>query len=58
MAIIDRGVRTKGVFKVHKARLHSSRAYVEYQLFESDGLLLNNGAWVRERDLKMEKAKR
>ncbi|KAF2177834.1 hypothetical protein K469DRAFT_601474, partial [Zopfia rhizophila CBS 207.26] len=55
MSIIQSGARTKGTFTVLKSRLHSSKAYYEYQLVDSDGRAYKNGAWIREKDLKMDK---
>lgn len=52
---IVNGVRTKGTYTVVKARRHSSGAYYEYQLVDSSNQPYKNGAWVREKDLRMEK---
>ncbi|KAF2466509.1 uncharacterized protein BDR25DRAFT_75836 [Lindgomyces ingoldianus] len=55
MSMIQSGVRTKGTFKVAKGRLNKSKSYWEYQLEDGDGRPYKNGAWIREKDLKMEK---
>jgi hypothetical protein len=54
MSLIERGVRTKGVFSVSKGRLHTSKAFYEYQLVDGEGRPYKNGAWIREKDLRME----
>ncbi|KAF2868966.1 hypothetical protein BDV95DRAFT_609224 [Massariosphaeria phaeospora] len=54
MAMIANGVRTKGTFSVSKARRHSSGAFYEYQLQDGYGNPYKNGAWVREKDLRLE----
>ncbi|OCK80679.1 hypothetical protein K432DRAFT_404511 [Lepidopterella palustris CBS 459.81] len=53
MTLIAGGVRTKGVFTIHSSQ--SQRSYWEYQLKDGKGYLYNNGAWVREKNLKLEK---
>lgn len=55
MSMIEGGIRMKGVFTVANARLHSSRTYYEYQLVDGNGRWYQDGAWVRERDLRTEK---
>lgn len=55
MALMERGTRTKGIFTVSTGRLHSSRAYWEYQLVDAEGRPFRNGAWIREKDLKTER---
>lgn len=55
MSIIEGGIRTKGVFTVAKGRLHPSGSYYEYQLVDARGSLYKNGAWIREKQLRMEK---
>ncbi|KAF1948218.1 hypothetical protein CC80DRAFT_556529 [Byssothecium circinans] len=57
MAIVERGVRTKGTFTVARARYNSSGDFHEYQL--TDDKKKGTGVWVREKALKLqEKAKR
>ena len=55
MSVVQSGIRTKGTYTVAKGRLHSSKAYYEYQLLDDSGSPYKNGAWIREKDLKMEK---
>lgn len=58
MTAIVNGVRMKKNFTVYKSQVNYSRSYWEYQLKDSSGALYNNGAWVRERDLKTESKRR
>ncbi|KAF2501298.1 hypothetical protein BU16DRAFT_555791 [Lophium mytilinum] len=58
MTAIVNGVRMKKNFTVYKSQVNWSRSYWEYQLKDSSGALYNNGAWVRERDLKTESRRR
>lgn len=53
MALIRDGVRTKGIFTIHKGR-PSRSGYYEYQLAAGKGKLYNNGEWIRENKLKAE----
>ncbi|KAF2469347.1 uncharacterized protein BDR25DRAFT_371893, partial [Lindgomyces ingoldianus] len=55
ISIVQSGVRTKGTFKIAKGRLNKSKSYWEYQLEDSNGQPYKNGAWIREKDLKMER---
>ena len=56
MSQIIGGVRVKGVFTVYRAQYNAAGAYVEYQLTDTlTGKLHKNGAWIRERDLKLER---
>jgi hypothetical protein len=56
MSIIDGGIRIKGIFIVTRGRLHRSGSYYEYQLKDSaSGSAHNNGAWIREKQLRTEK---
>ncbi|KAF2799522.1 hypothetical protein K505DRAFT_321123 [Melanomma pulvis-pyrius CBS 109.77] len=55
MSLVESGVRKKGTFTVGKGRLHASKAFFEYQLVDGDGRLYKNGAWIREKDLRLEK---
>lgn len=56
MSQILNGQRVKGVFTVDKAQYNSRGDYVEYQLLDTlTGSLHKNGAWIREKDLKMER---
>ncbi len=54
MSIIECGIRTKGIFTVAKGRLHPSGAYYEYQLLDTGGSSYKNGAWIREKQLRLE----
>ncbi|KAF2001670.1 hypothetical protein P154DRAFT_575017 [Amniculicola lignicola CBS 123094] len=54
MSVIQSGVRTKGTFTVLRGRLHASKAFYEYQLLEG-GQPYRGGAWIREKDLRLEK---
>ena len=54
MSIIEGGVRTKGIFTIAKARYNSAKAFHEYQLLDRNGQSYLRGAWVRERDLRLE----
>ncbi|KAF2023892.1 hypothetical protein EK21DRAFT_118344 [Setomelanomma holmii] len=48
--------RVKGSFQIYQSQYNSERAYTEYQLLDPyKGTLVNNGAWIRERDLRMER---
>jgi len=53
-AIMERGLRTKGIFTVADSRADASGSYIKYRLKKADGTLYNNGEWFRERDLKLE----
>ncbi|KAF2129889.1 hypothetical protein P153DRAFT_385121 [Dothidotthia symphoricarpi CBS 119687] len=56
MSQISNGVRTKGVFTVYKAQYNVRGGYVEYQLIDYlTGGMHKNGAWIREKDLKLER---
>ena len=55
MSIIEGGVRMKGTFSVAKSRYNGAKAFHEYQLLDPNGQLYQRGAWVRERDLRLEK---
>lgn len=55
MAIIRDGIRTKGIYKIHRGR-PSRSGYHEYQLVISKGKLYNDGEWIRENKLKAESA--
>ncbi|KAF2278299.1 uncharacterized protein EI97DRAFT_250235 [Westerdykella ornata] len=55
MSIIENGIRRKGTFKIHKGRYNGTGGFWEYQMLEDGSRLYNNGAWVREKDLKLEK---
>lgn len=56
MSQVLNGVRTKGVFSIYKAQYNARGGYVEYQLADVlTGKLHKSGAWVRERDLKLER---
>ncbi|KAF2789868.1 hypothetical protein K505DRAFT_365228 [Melanomma pulvis-pyrius CBS 109.77] len=55
MSIIANGTRKKGTFVVGESRCHASGAYWEYRLVDADGTLYKNGAWIREKDLRLEK---
>lgn len=52
MSIVQNGERRRGLFDIYQGRLSS--AYFEYQLFQDDGKLYNNGEWIRERNLRAE----
>ncbi|KAJ4300762.1 hypothetical protein N0V90_002850 [Kalmusia sp. IMI 367209] len=54
MSLIENGARTKGSFTISKGRLHPS-GYWEYQLADSNGTLYKNGAWIREKELRIER---
>jgi hypothetical protein len=47
--------RIRGVYQVYKSRYSRSKGHTEYQLLASTGSLHNNGAWFRERDLRMDR---
>ncbi|KAF1844079.1 uncharacterized protein K460DRAFT_408385 [Cucurbitaria berberidis CBS 394.84] len=50
------GQRTKGSFIVDKSQYNSRGGYVEYQLLDPlTGGLHKNGAWIREKELKIER---
>jgi hypothetical protein len=56
MSIVEHGTRRKGTFTVVKTHYNRSRDFYEYQL--SDGFrLYDGGAWVREKELRLEKAR-
>lgn len=55
MALIERGERTKGIFKVARSRLNKKGDFIEYQLEDGQGNPFKNGAWIREKDLKLER---
>lgn len=59
MSIIEHGARRKGTFKIRRGRLTAS-GYWEYQLsiIDGKGQLYQDGAWVRERELKAESTQR
>ncbi|KAJ4348442.1 uncharacterized protein N0V89_009816 [Didymosphaeria variabile] len=59
MSIIEHGARRKGTFKIKRGRLTAS-GYWEYQLsiIDGNGRLYQDGAWVRERELKAESTQR
>lgn len=57
MSLLEQGTRRKGIFTVAKGRLHSSGAYYEYQLVDANGRAYKNGEWIREKQLRMEKAR-
>ena len=54
MSIIETGARTKGSFTVYKAQYNRQRSFWEYQLLDARGRLYERGAWIRERNLKLE----
>jgi hypothetical protein len=54
MSITEGGIRTKGIFTVARGRLHPSGAYYEYQLVDAVGTSYKNGAWIREKQLRLE----
>ncbi|KAF2011645.1 hypothetical protein BU24DRAFT_286040 [Aaosphaeria arxii CBS 175.79] len=54
MSQIVKGDRVKGTYTIHKARLHASKAYCEYQLLDAQKQLYNKGEWVREKVLKVD----
>lgn len=54
MSQIQNGQRIKGVFTVERSQYNSRGDYVEYQLVDTlTGQ--KSGAWIREKDLKMER---
>ena len=56
MSQILNGQRVKGVFTVNSSQYNSRGGYVEYQLLDIlTDKLHKNGAWIREKDLKMER---
>lgn len=56
MSQIMNGQRVKGVFKIQALQYNSRGDYVEYQLRDPlTDTLHRNGAWIRERDLKIER---
>jgi len=58
MSLVDSGIRYKGIFTVRKARLHSSKGYFEYSLYDSNKELYKKGAYIRERDLTLEQRRK
>lgn len=55
MTVIANGARTKGTFIISSCRVNRSRQYWEYQLKDSQGCLYSGGAYVREKNLKLER---
>ena len=55
MAVIANGARTKGTFIISSSRVNSSKQYWEYQLKDSKGYFYSDGAYVREKYLKLER---
>ncbi|KAH7095571.1 hypothetical protein FB567DRAFT_32762 [Paraphoma chrysanthemicola] len=48
--------RIKGTFQVYQSQYNRERAVFEYQLVDPyRGTIVKNGAWIRERDLRIEK---
>ncbi|ORY00887.1 hypothetical protein BCR34DRAFT_102530 [Clohesyomyces aquaticus] len=52
------GFLTRGDFSINNSRYRKSKKYWEYQLEQSKGVLYENGAWVREKDLKKQSRRR
>ncbi|OAL46256.1 hypothetical protein IQ07DRAFT_647864 [Pyrenochaeta sp. DS3sAY3a] len=56
MSQIVNGQRVKGVYTVSVSQYNSRGGYIEYQLLDAlTEKLYKNGAWVREKDLKIER---
>jgi hypothetical protein len=55
MTVIANGVMTKGTFIISSCRVNRSKQYWEYQLKDSQGCLYSDGAYVREKNLKLER---
>lgn len=53
MPMLVAGIRRKGVFIIHAARYNAARNYHEYQIKDENQKLYSEGAWIRERDLRL-----
>ncbi|KAF2263480.1 hypothetical protein CC78DRAFT_533907 [Lojkania enalia] len=55
MSLTENGTRTKRSLTVVRSQYNTTGRYYEYQLEDTHGVLYKGGAWIRERDLRIEK---